>query len=67
MVGYGAGFGIRVKSFDFDEILLLLQPGKRHQFLWTTWEVSGLPVAMGKDSLQKNLGQWQVHPLHTFR
>ena len=26
-----------------------------------------MPVAMGKDSLQEFLGQWKVHPLHTFR
>ena len=52
VVPYGSGFGIQVKSGGFEEILSLLQPEKRDQFLGKTWEVSGLPVAMGKESLQ---------------
>ena len=67
VVSYGAGFGIQVKSLDFDEILSLLKPQKREQFICKTWEISGLPVAMGKGSLQAFLGEWKVHPLHTFR
>ena len=67
VVPYGFGFGIRVKSIDFEEILILLQPEKRDQFLGKTWEVSGLSVAMGKESLQGFPGDWKVHPLHTFR
>ena len=31
-VPYGSAFGIRVKSFDFEKILMLLQPKKRKQF-----------------------------------
>ena len=67
VVPYGGGFGIRVKSGDFEEVLSLLQPEKRDQFLSKTWEVSGLPLAMGKESLQAFLGDWKIHPLHTFR
>ena len=37
VVPYGGGFGIRVKSADFEEVLSLLQPEKRDQFLGKTW------------------------------
>ena len=67
VVAYGAGFGIRVKSCDFDEIIFLLQPKKREQFIGNTLEISGVPVAIVKDSLQAFLCEWKVHPLHTFR
>ena len=67
VVPYGSGFGIRVKSCDFEEILALLQPDKRHQFSGKTCEISGLPLAMGKESLQEFFGDWKLHPLHTFR
>ena len=67
VVPYGAGFGIRVKSCDFEEVLTLLQQQKRKQFHGKTLEISGSPMAMGKESLQQFLGDWTVHPLHTFR
>ena len=67
VVPYGSSFGIRLKSWDFEEILSLFQPEKRYQFLGKTLEGSGLPVAMGKENLQVFLGDWKVHPLHTFR
>ena len=67
VVPYGSGFWIRVKSADFQEVLSLLQPEKRDQFMGKTWEVSGLPLAMGKESLQAFFGDWKIHPLHTFR
>ena len=40
---------------------------KREQFMGKSWEMSGLPVAMWKHSLQAFLGECTVHPLHTFR
>ena len=64
---YGFGGGIRLKAWDFKGILSLLQPEEREQFLGTTWVVFGLPVAIGKDSLQEFLGQSNIHTLHTFR
>ena len=67
VVPYGTGFGIRIKSCDFKEILALLQPHKRDQFSGKTLEISGLPVAMGKESLKAFLGEWKVHALHSFR
>ena len=67
VVPYDTGFCIRVKSCDFDEILALLQPHKRDQFSCKILEISGLPVAMAKESLQEFLGEWKVHALHSFR
>ena len=67
VVPYGTGFGIRVKSLDFKEIPALLQPHSRDQFSGKTCEISGLPVAMVKKSLQAFLGEWKVHALHYFR
>ena len=67
IVPYGSGFGIRVKSEHFVEVLSHIQPDKRDQFSGATWEISGLPLAMGKESLQVFLADWQVRPLHTFR
>ena len=67
VVPYGSAFGIGVKSCDFDKILTLLQPEKREQFSGKTFEISGLQVAMGKESLQAFLGDCKVHALYTFR
>ena len=67
IVPYGSGFGIRVKSEHFEEVLSHIQPDKRDQFSGATLEISGLPLAMGKESLQVFLADWQVRPLHTFR
>ena len=52
VVSYGSGFCIRIKSCDFEKILAFLQPEKRNQFSGKTLEISGLPLAMGKESLQ---------------
>ena len=41
--------------------------GNARSILVKTLESSGLPVAMGKESLQAFLGDWKVHPLQTFR
>ena len=67
VVPYGAGFGIRVKFSDFEDVLTLLQPHKREQLIGNTWGIFRLPVAMGEESLQQFLGDWVVHLLHTFR
>lgn len=56
-----------MKSCDFKEILTLLQPEKREQLSSKTWEISGLPVAMGKESLQEFIGDWKIPAHHTFR
>ena len=67
VVPYGSAFGIRVKSCDFEEMLSLLQPEKQVPVSDKTYEIYGLPVAMGKESLQEFLGEWKVNVLHTFR
>ena len=67
VVPYGTGFGIRVKSEHFQEVLTHINPEKKDQFVGAKLEISGLPLAMGKESLQDFLGAWQIHPLHTFR
>ena len=56
VVPYEAGFKIQVKSNDFEKVLTLLQPQKRDQFLCKTNEISGLQVAISKESLQQFLG-----------
>ena len=51
VVTYAAGFGIRVKPEDFNEILLQIHPENSEQFIGKKLEISGLPMAMGKASL----------------
>ena len=64
---YANGYGIRVKSEDFENVLLQIHPEDADQFLGKKWEISGLPLAMGKESLQICFGNWRVRPLYTFR
>ena len=64
---YANGYGIRVKSEDFENVLLQIHPEDADQFLGKKWEISGLPLAMGKESLQSFFGNWRVRPLYTFR
>ena len=47
---YANGYGTRVKSEDFENILLLIHSENAEQFLGKTFEISGLPLAMGKES-----------------
>ena len=49
---YANGYGIRVKSVDFENVLLQIHPEDADQFLGKKFEISGLPLAMGKESLQ---------------
>ena len=49
---YANGYGIRVKSEDFENVLLQIHPKDADQFLGKKLEISGLPLAMGKESLQ---------------
>ena len=67
VVPYAAGFGIRVKPEDFNETVLQIHPENPEQFIGKKLEISGLPMAMGKQSLLDFLGDWRVCPLHTFR
>ena len=67
VVPFAHGFGIRVKTADYPEILTQIQPDNASQFLGKRWEISGLPLAMGKESLQDFVSGWQVTPLHSFR
>ncbi len=67
VVATAQGFGVRVKTESFEEVLRQVRPDDYQQFLGTKWEISGLPMAMGKESLTRFLGDWNVHPLHTFR
>ena len=64
---YANGYGIRVKSEDFENVLLQIHPEDADQFLGKKLEISGLPLAMGKESLQSFFGNWRVRPLYTFR
>ena len=67
VVPFGQGYGVRVKSENFEEVLRQVQPENADSFLGKRWEISGLPLAMGPESLQDFLGNWQVKPLYTFR
>ena len=48
VVSYGAGFGIRVKSENFQQVLAQINPEKKDQFVGAKLEISDLRVAMGK-------------------
>ena len=67
VVPFALGFGIRVNTLDYIYILNQIQPVDAGQFIGNRWEISGLPLAMGKESLQHFVGGWHVTPLHTFR
>ena len=67
VVPFARGFGVRVQTADYQEILTQIQPENARQFIGNRWEISGLPLAMGKESLQDFVSGWQVTPLHTFR
>ena len=67
VVPFARGFGVRVKAADFQEILTQIQPENSEQFIGKRWEISRLPLAMSKESLQDFLSGWPVTPLHTFR
>ena len=56
-----------MKAEHFEEILLQIHPDNAEQLLGKKFEISGLPMAMGKQSLQDFLGEWRVHPLYTYR
>ena len=67
VVPYGSGYGIRLKSEHFEEMLRQIQPEHAEQFLGKRWEISGLPLAMGAQNLQDFLGEWKMRPIYTFR
>ena len=67
VVATGQGFGVRVKSETFEDILKQVRPDDHKQFLGKKYEISGLPMAMGKESLTSFLGGWEIQPLYTFR
>ena len=67
VIATSRGFGIRVKAESFEEVLKTMRPDDFQSFVGKKLEISGLPLAMGKESLQCFLGNWQVHPLYSFR
>ena len=70
--GYGIvtnakGFGLRVKAEVFEEAVEQINPGSIEKFKGEKYEVSGLPVGMGEQSLVLFLDGWKMSPIHTFR
>ena len=61
------GLAIRVLASDYPDAIRQIRPEDAQRFLGKTWEVSGLPLGMGKEALEAFLQPWQVSPLYTFK
>ncbi len=61
------GFGVRVRATDYAMLAEKLRPDDHNTVTGEKYEVSGLPLASGPDTVKSLLGNWAVTPLHTFR
>ena len=61
------GLAIRVKAEDYTGAVQKIRPDDAQRFLGKTWEVSGLPLAMGKEALEAFLKPWVASPVYTFK
>ena len=61
------GFGIRVPSDRYENVIMRLRPDDAQQFVGDRWEISGLPVTTGADAVKEFVDGWEVHPLFSFR
>ncbi len=61
------GFGIRVRSENYEAVMMRLRPDDAQQFLGDRWEISGLPVTTGAEAVKAFVQGWDVHPLFSFR
>ncbi len=60
------GYAIRVDAPDYDDALRAVRPTDFAQFTGKKWEVSGLPLSMGRDSVVEFLEGWEVTPVYTY-
>ena len=60
------GFGIRVKEEDLESVAHKIRPDDAGELLGDKWEVSGLPLSTGKESLIAFLHDWTITPLYTY-
>ena len=61
------GLGIRVKAANFEDAAKQLRPEDYKRLLGEKYEISGLPMATGKDALTEFVDGWDVVPLYSFR
>ena len=61
------GFAIRVLAAHYDSAIKMLHPDDSERLLGKRWEISGLPLSMGRAALIEFLDTWRVSPEHTFR
>ena len=61
------GLGIRALASDYLEAVRQIRPEDAHRYQGKTWEVSGLPLGMGKEALECFLHPLRVSPLYTFK
>ena len=67
VVSSHGGFGLRVQTPSFEDVVKLINPEAAPNVIGDKWEVSGLPIGMGEHSLVLFLEGWKVNPIHTFR
>ena len=60
------GFGIRVKSVEYEVAVRQLRPTDFAQFTGKRWEVTGCPRSWGRQALTEFLTGWQVVPIYTY-
>ncbi len=61
------GYGIRVRSEQYENVMMRLRPDDAQKFLGDRWEISGLPVTTGAEAVKEFVEGWAVHPLFSFR
>ena len=61
------GFAIRVIAARYESAVKTLHPHDSERLLGKRWEISGLPLSMGRIALMEFLDTWRVPPEYTFR
>ena len=61
------GFAIRVIAAHYESSVKTLHPHDSERLLGKRWEISGLPLSMGRIALMEFLDTWRVSPEYTFR
>ena len=61
------GFAIRVIAAHYESAVKTLHPHDSERLLGKRWEISGLPLSMGRIALMEFLDTWRVSPEYTFR
>ena len=61
------GFAIRVLAGQYESAVKSLYPHDSERLMGKRWEISGLPLSMGRVALVEFLDTWRVTPEYTFR